>query len=174
MELMRELAPRAIRLAAVVTKVATSPRILRPIQESGSKLGFMVEIIILDDPPDLARELSLEVLSRFDAFVFPPDVVLTAHKAEVISLIAMTKKPAIFSSPDWVDSGGLISFGPDFADAGRHLVAQLDRVLKGEKPGDLPFDRPTRFDLRINLTTARAMGVEVPETLLTRADKVIE
>jgi putative tryptophan/tyrosine transport system substrate-binding protein len=174
MEVMRELAPRAIRLAAVVTKVATSPRILGPIQESGGKLGFMVEIIILDDPPDLERELSLEVLSRFDGFVFPPDVVLAAHKAEVIGLIAMTKKPAIFFSPDWVDSGGLISFGPDFADAGRHLVAQLDRVLKGEKPGDLPFDRPTRFDLRINLITARAMGFEVPQTLLTRADKVIE
>jgi len=86
----------------------------------------------------------------------------------------MTKKPAIFSAPDWVDGGGLISFGPDFADAGRHLVAQLDRVLKGEQPGDLPFDRPTRFDLRINLITARAMGFEVPQTLLTRADKVIE
>jgi putative ABC transport system substrate-binding protein len=67
-----------------------------------------------------------------------------------------------------------MSFGPDFADASRHLVAQLDRVLKGAKPGDLPFERPTKFDLRINLRTARAMGMEVAPMVLARADEVIE
>jgi putative ABC transport system substrate-binding protein len=67
-----------------------------------------------------------------------------------------------------------MSFGPDFADASRHLVAQLDRVLKGAKPGDLPFERPTKFDLRINLRTARAMGIELSPMVLARADEVIE
>jgi putative tryptophan/tyrosine transport system substrate-binding protein len=67
-----------------------------------------------------------------------------------------------------------MSFGPDFADASRHLVAQLDRVLKGAKPGDLPFERPTKFDLRINLPTARAMGFELSPMVLARADEVIE
>jgi putative ABC transport system substrate-binding protein len=67
-----------------------------------------------------------------------------------------------------------MSFGPDFAEAGRHVISQLDRVLKGEKPSDLSFDRPTKFYLSLNLRTARAIGIELPSTLLARADKVIE
>jgi putative ABC transport system substrate-binding protein len=73
-----------------------------------------------------------------------------------------------------VESGGLMSFGPDFNEAGRHLIAQLDRVLKGEKPADLPFERPTKFQLSINLITARAQGIELSPALLARADRIIE
>jgi putative ABC transport system substrate-binding protein len=173
-ELMREVAPRAVRLAAIVTKVAQSPRILGPIRETGGKLGFEVEIIRIDDPADLANALRPEVLAGFDALVFPPDVVLSAHQAEVTKLVGLSHKPAIFFSPDWVESGGLISFGPDFNEAGRHLIAQLDRVLKGEKPADLPFERPTKFQLSINLITARAQGIELSPALLARADRIIE
>ena len=86
----------------------------------------------------------------------------------------MSNKPAIYPAPDWAESGGLISFGPDFAEASQHIISQLNRVLKGEKPSDLPFERPTRFYLSINLRTARAMGIEFPPDLLARADKVIE
>jgi putative ABC transport system substrate-binding protein len=98
-ELMREVAPRAVRLAAVVTKVAQSPRILGPIQETGDKLGFAVEVIRIDDPADLANALRPEVLAGFDAFMFPPDVVLSAHQPEVIQLVGLSKKPAIFFRP---------------------------------------------------------------------------
>jgi putative ABC transport system substrate-binding protein len=173
-ELMREVAPRAVRLAAVVTKVAQSPRILGPILETGAKLGFAVEVIRIDDPADLANALRPQVLAGFDAFMFPPDVVLSAHQSEVIQLVGLSEKPAIFFSPDWVENGGLMSFGPDFNDAGRHLIAQLDRVLKGEKPADLPFERPTKFQLSINLITARAQGIELSPALLARADRIIE
>jgi hypothetical protein len=77
--------------------------------------------------------------------LFPPDVVLDGHKAEVVKLIGSSNKPAIFSSPDWADSGGLISFGPDLADAGRHQIAQLDRMLKGEKPPTCRSTVPPNF-----------------------------
>jgi putative ABC transport system substrate-binding protein len=173
-ELMREIAPRAIRLAVVVTKVAQSVRILGPIQETGPKLGFTVEIIRIDDPADLANALRPEVLAGFDAFVVPPDVILDNRKADVVNLINSSNKPAIYSQANWADSGGLIAFGADFADANRHQIAQLDRVLKGEKPADLPFDRSTRFQLAINLLTARAMGIELSPALLARADRVVE
>jgi putative ABC transport system substrate-binding protein len=116
-ELMREVAPGAVRLAAVVTKVAQSPRILGPIQETGHKLGFVVEVIRVDDPADLANALRPEVLAGFDALVFPPDVLLDNRKAEIVKLIGSSNKPAIFSSPDWADSGGLIAYGADFTDA---------------------------------------------------------
>jgi putative tryptophan/tyrosine transport system substrate-binding protein len=173
-ELMREVVPYAVRLGTVTTKVTKGAQSLAPVLETARKLGFAVESINIDDPADLAKALSPEVLARFDAFVFVPDVVLNAHMTEVIKMVGLSNKPAIFPSPDWVANGGFMSFGPDFADANRRLISQLDRVLKGAKPGDLPFERPTKFDLRINLRTAKALGIEVSPTVLARADEVIE
>jgi putative tryptophan/tyrosine transport system substrate-binding protein len=173
-ELMREVVPRAVRLGTVTTKVSSGPQSLTPVFETGRKLGFTVEQINVDDPADLAKALSPEILAGFDALVFVPDIVLNAHMAEVIKLVGLSNKPAIFPSPDWAANGGLMSFGPDFSDASRHLISQLDRVLKGAKPGDLPFERPTKFDLRINLRTAKASGIELSPTILSRADEVIE
>jgi putative ABC transport system substrate-binding protein len=173
-ELMREVVPRAVRLGTVTTKLTSGAQSLAPVLETGRKLGFMVEPINVDDPADLAKALSPEVLAGFDALVFVPDVIINAHMPDVIKLVGASNKPAIFPSPDWVAQGGFMSFGPDFADATRHLISQLDRVLKGARPGDLPFERPTKFDLRINLRTARASGIEVSPTVLARADEVIE
>ena len=173
-ELMREVVPRAVRLGTVTTKVTSGAQSLAPVLETGRKLGFTVEAINIDDPADLAKALTPEVLAGFDALVIVPDVVLNAHMAEVIKLVNMASKPAIFPSPDWVSNGGFMSFGPDFSDATRHLISQVDRVLKGAKPGELPFERPTKFDLRINLRIAKALGVELPATILARADEVIE
>jgi putative tryptophan/tyrosine transport system substrate-binding protein len=173
-ELMREVVPRAVRLGTVTTKVTKGAQSLAPVLETGRKLGFTVEPINIDDPADLAKALSPEVLAGFDALVFVPDIVLNAHMAAVIKMVGLSNKPAIFPSPDWVASGGFMSFGPDFSDANRRLISQLDRVLKGTKPGDLPFERPTKFDLRINLRIAKALGIELSPTVLARADEVIE
>jgi putative ABC transport system substrate-binding protein len=173
-ELMREVVPRAVRLGTVTTKVTKGAQSLAPVLETGRKLGFTVEPINIDDPADLAKALSPEVLAGFDALVFVPDVILNAHMAAVIKMVGLSNKPAIFPSPDWVANGGFMSFGPDFSDANRRLISQLDRVLKGAKPGDLPFERPTKFDLRINLRIAKALGIELSPTVLARADEVIE
>jgi putative ABC transport system substrate-binding protein len=173
-ELMREVVPRGVRLGTVTTKVTKGAQSLAPVLETGRKLGFSVEAIDIDDPADLAKALRPEVLAGFDALVFVPDVILHAHMAEIIKLVGLGNKPAVFPSPDWVANGGFMSFGPDFSDATRHLIALLDRVLKGAKPGDLPFERPTKFDLRINLRIAKALGIELSPTILARADEVIE
>jgi len=173
-ELMREVVPRAVRLGTVITQGSKGAQSLAPFLETGRKLGFTVETINIDDLADLAKALSPEVLAGFDAFVFIPEVVLNAHMAEIINMLGLSRKPAIFPSPDWVANGGFMSFGPDFSDAHRQLISQLDRVLKGAKPGDLPFQRPTKFDLRINLRIAKALGIELSPTVLARADQVIE
>lgn len=173
-ELIREAFPLAIRLGTVATKVGQTPQILASTQEAARRLGFRVEIVSIDDPNNISKSLTAERLAGFDAFVVPPDAALTSHMAEVVKLIGFSNKPAIYPSPDWAESGGLMSFGPDFAEAGRHLILQLNRVLKSEKPSDLPFDRPIRFYLSINLRTAQAMGIEFPSALLARVDKVIE
>ena len=148
-DLMREVVPRTLRLGTVTTKLTSGAQSLAPVLETGRKLGFTVEPINIDDPANLAKTLGPEVLTRFDALVFVPDALIDAHMAEVIKLVGASNKPAIFPSPDWVSNGGFMSFGPDFSDANRHLISQLDRVLKGAKPGDLPFERPTKFYLRI-------------------------
>ena len=173
-ELMRDVAPRAIRLATVTTKASSGAQSVGPLLDAGLKLGFTVENLVIDDPADLAQVLSPKAFAAIDALVFIPDVVLSAHIDEIVKLVGASGKPAIFPSADWVRSGGLMSFGPDYADASRHLTAQLSRILKGAKPGDLPFERPTKFDLRINLRTARAMGIELSPMVLARADEVIE
>jgi putative ABC transport system substrate-binding protein len=173
-ELMREVVPRAVRLGTVTTQGSKGAQSLAPFLETGRKLGFTVESINIDDLADLAKALSPDVLAGFDAFVFIPDAVLNAHMAEIINMLGLSRKPAIFPSPDWVANGGFMSFGPDFSDAHRQLISQLDRVLKGAKPGDLPFQRPTKFDLRINLRIAKALGIELSPTVLARADQVIE
>jgi putative tryptophan/tyrosine transport system substrate-binding protein len=173
-EFIREAFPLAVRLGMVATKVSQTPQILASTKETARKLGFALEIVSIDDPNDIAKTLTVERLASFDAFVVPPDAALAAHEAEVVKLIGMTNKPAIYPAPDWAENGGLISFGSDFAEARQDLVSQLNRVLKGEKPSDLPFERPTRFYLSINLRTARTMGIELPSAFLARADKVIE
>ncbi|WFU42587.1 ABC transporter substrate-binding protein [Bradyrhizobium sp. CB82] len=173
-ELMREVLPQAVRLGTVTTKLTSGATSLAPVLETGRKLGFEVGAINIDDPANIAKILSPELLARFDGLVFVPDAILNAHMAEIIKMVGLSKKPAIFAAPDWVANGGLMSFGPDFADATRLLIAQVDRVLKGAKPGDLPFERPTKFDLRINLRIAKALGLTLPPTVLARADEVIE
>ncbi|MGV7216045.1 ABC transporter substrate-binding protein [Bradyrhizobium sp. UFLA05-112] len=173
-ELMREILPQAVRLGTVTTKLTSGATSLAPVLKTGRKLGFEVEAINIDDPANIAKILSPEILARFDGLVFVPDAILNAHLAEIIRIVGLSRKPAIFAAPDWVANGGLMSFGPDFADATRLLIAQVDRVLKGAKPGDLPFERPTKFDLRINLRIAKALGLELSPTVLARADEVIE
>jgi putative ABC transport system substrate-binding protein len=173
-EIMREVSPLAVRLGMIGTKIGLTQQSIGSIQEAARKLGFAADAVFIDDPNDIAKTLTPERLAGFDAFVVPPDVVLSQHEAEVVKLMGPSGKPVIYPAPDWARNGGMISFGPDFAQAGEHLVSQLDRVLKGEKPSDLPFDRPTKFYLSINQRTAQAMGIEIPPALLTRADEVIE
>jgi putative ABC transport system substrate-binding protein len=172
-QLVHELAPRAVRLAAVMAISGGGSLNVDSVREAGRKLGLDVEVIVAD-PDHLPEALGPSVVAAFDAFVFVPDVVLSGRRGEVIRLMALARKPVIFPGRDWVVSGGLMSYGPDFREATRRWAAQLIRVLKGERPNDLPFERPTKLELTINLRAARTMGVEIPPMLLARADEVIE
>ena len=98
----------------------------------------------------------------------------SSHRDLIIMLAARHQLPAVYFARYWAAAGGLISYGPDFVDQFRRAAGYVDRILKGEKPADLPVQAPTKYELALNLKTARALGLEVPPTLLARADEVIE
>jgi putative ABC transport system substrate-binding protein len=105
---------------------------------------------------------------------FLPDLTVMALYAEVTALVARNHLPSVYSDPVFVKGGGLAFYGADRIDLYRRAAGYVDRILRGEKPGDLPFQQPTKYQLVINLTTAKALGLTVPPTLLARADEVIE
>jgi putative ABC transport system substrate-binding protein len=103
-----------------------------------------------------------------------PDVFANAHRAAIISAAARNNVPAVYGLSDWVRDGGLLSYGPDQVDIFRRAATYVDRILRGEKPGDLPVQLPTQFEMVVNRKTATALGLAIPPSIMLRADEVIE
>src|SRR5262249_44763032 len=110
---------------------------------------------------------------RPDGFLALMDPVLISYQKRILDFLSKNRVPAIFQSSDWVEAGGLISYGPSYPELFRHAAVQMDKILKGAKPADIPVEQPTTFELVINLKTAQQMGLTIPPNVLARADKVI-
>jgi ABC-type uncharacterized transport system substrate-binding protein len=173
LELLKEIAPRVTR--AAIIRNAANPAGLAffgALQNAARSLGVEVSPINLRD----AREIERNV----EAFARSPNggLVVTAtanfYRDLIIAAAARHKLPAVYGLRYDATSGGLISYGPDIVDQFRQAAAYVDRILKGEKPADLPVQAPTKYELVVNLKTAKALGLELPPTLLARADEVIE
>jgi putative ABC transport system substrate-binding protein len=125
-------------------------------------------------PDDLERAFDQFAREKVEAVLVPPDVTFVSHAARIAGLAANARLPTIFFSRGSVEAGGLMSYGPDLVENYRRAAVFVDKILRGAKPADLPVEQPTKFDLVINLRTARALGLTVPPTLLARANEVIE
>jgi putative ABC transport system substrate-binding protein len=112
--------------------------------------------------------------SQIDAVYVVTDALVSANRSRIITFVLSKRLPTIFNTRDYVQAGGLMSYGPNFPALFRRAAEYVDKILRGAKPGDLPVEQPTKFDLVINLTTARALGLTIPPTLLAIADEVIE
>ena len=143
------------------------------VQAAARTLGLEVAPLEIRRAEDIAP--AFEALNaQADALYVLADPLVTANRNHIITLALGARLPAIFNARDYVQGGGLMSYGPDFPDLFRRSAEFVDKILHGAKPGDIPVEQPTKFELVINLTTAKALGLTVPPSLLVTADEVIE
>ena len=173
--LLKEIAPRTTR-AAVLRDPAVPAGIgqFAVIQSVAGSVGLDVLPVDLSDAAELERELAAFAQSANGGLILTASALSAVHRDLIITLAARHKLPAVYQERNYADAGGLISYGPNFLDQYRQALGYVDRILKGEKPADLPVQAPTKYELVINLKTAKALGITVPPTLLARADEVID
>jgi putative ABC transport system substrate-binding protein len=175
LELLKQIAPHLTR--AAVLRDPTSPAgtgQLGAIQSVAPSFGVELRPVDLRDAPEIERAVTAFALSANGGLIVTGSSFANIHRDLTIALAARHKLPAVYPARFFVTGGGLISYGPDRVDLFRRAAGYVDRILKGEKPGDLPVQAPTKYELVINLKTAKALGLTVPPTVLARADEVIE
>jgi putative tryptophan/tyrosine transport system substrate-binding protein len=175
-ELLKEVAPRIARATLLFNPPAATfiENFLNPFKAAAASLGIEAIIAPVDDAPGLEALVAAQAREPNSGLVVIPDAFTELHRAEIASLAVRYRVPAVDWSRSFAEDGGLISYGPKLVDEYRRAASYADRILKGEKPADLPVQAPTKYELVINLKTAKALGLEVPPTLIARADDVIE
>jgi putative ABC transport system substrate-binding protein len=175
LELLTEIAPHVKRAAVLrESAIATGPGQFGAIQVVASSLGVDVRPVDVRDAGEIERDITVFAQVPNGGLIVTGSPAASVHRDLIIGLAARHRLPAVYNSGFYATSGGLLSYGPNFVDQFRRAAGYVDRILKGEKPADLPVQAPTNFELVINLTTAKALGLDVPPTLLARADEVIE
>jgi putative ABC transport system substrate-binding protein len=175
LELLKQIAPSVTRVA--VLRDATTPSGIGQfgaIQAMAPSLKAEVTPVNVRDAGEIERTVAAFARSANGGLILTPSGLAVDHRDLIIRLAAQHWLPAVYFQRAFVAASGLISYGPDYVEQFRQAASYVDRVLKGEKPSDLPVQAPTKYELVINLKTARALGLDVPPTLLARADEVIE
>jgi putative ABC transport system substrate-binding protein len=174
-ELLKEIVPHLTRVA--VLRDSAIPAGLGQfgaLQAVAPSFGVELRPLDLNDPGGIEHGIAAFTKGSNNGLIVTGSPSATRHRNLIITLAARHKLPAVYYERAFVTAGGLISYGSDYLDQCRRAAGYVDRILKGEKPGDLPVQAPTKYELVINLKTAKALGLEIPPTLLARADGVIE
>jgi putative tryptophan/tyrosine transport system substrate-binding protein len=175
LELLREIAPRVKRVAVIRDPLLTSGTAqLGAIQSVAHSLGAELIPVGARSADEIERGLSTFAREPNGGVIVTASPLAAVHRNLIITLAARHRLPAVYPFPYFATSGGLISYGPDLVDQCRRAASYVDRILNGEKPAELPVQHPTKYDLVINLKTAKSLGLDVPQSLLARADEVIE
>jgi len=172
-QLLKEVIPKLARLAVLGNP--THPAYASQVKtlETGVRaLGGQLEVIAVRGPNEF--EAVFKIARNSQALLQLDDVLLTTHRARLVELTAQNRLPAIYGSREFVDAGGLVAYGVNYPDMYRRAATYVDKILKGAKPADLPVEQPTKFELVINLKTAKALGLRIPQSVLARADQIIE
>jgi putative ABC transport system substrate-binding protein len=173
LELLREAVHKLSRVA--VLSHATNPgnaEYIRQAERAARALGVQLQILAVRDAGDFERAFS--EARGASAIIQLDDVIFTSHRKRVVELAVRHQLAAMYGFKEFVDAGGLMAYGPDYPDLYRRAATYVDKILKGANPADLPIEQPTKFELVINVKTAKALGLALPPSLLIRADQVIE
>ena len=176
LELLHQVVPKATRVAVLVNPTNEIHRIIIPqeIPEAARQLGVQIHLVEARTPDEVEPAIIAAVGYRAEALLVAGDAVFNNPPARLPQLLARAGLPALYLLRSQTQAGGLMSYGPDFVQMARHAASYVDRILKGAKPGDLAIEQPTKFELVINLKTAKELGLTIPQSLLLRADDVIQ
>ena len=176
LELLRELVPGAARVAVLVnpTSRTNTETTLRDVQPAARAMGLQIQVVNASTSREIDAAFANLGRERPDALFVSPEAFFVSRRVQIAILAAQRSIPATYGSREYVEAGGLMSYGSNIADAWRQAGVYVGRVLKGAKPADLPVVQSTKFELVINHQTARSLGLTVPPSLLARADEVIE
>jgi putative tryptophan/tyrosine transport system substrate-binding protein len=175
LELLKEIAPGVTRVAVLrESAIAAGPGQFGALQGLAPPLGVELRPVDVRDAGEIERAITTFAQGSNGGLIVTGSPAAVVHRDLIIALAARHKLPAVYFGRFFVADGGLISYGPDYIDQYRRAASYVDCILKGEKPADLPVQAPTKYELVINLKTAKALGLDVPSMLLARADEVIE
>jgi putative tryptophan/tyrosine transport system substrate-binding protein len=175
LELLKEIAPRVTRAGVIRDPaLASGPAQFAAIQSMAPSLAVEVSPVNMRDVAELERAIAAFARPGNGGLIAIGSALVAVHRHAIIALAARHKLPAVYNERLFTAAGGLVSYGPDFLDQYRRAVGYVDRILKGEKPGELPVQAPTKYELTINLKTAKALRLDIPSSVLARADEVIE
>ena len=175
LEVLKGAVP-GLRHVAVLTNPAsayTAP-FLKQREDIARELGVQLRVLEADAPDRLKNAFAAMVRDRAGALMVLTDIMFITHRRAIVELAARHRLPAVYGEREYVNDGGLMCYGANLEDMYRRAAFYVDRILKGARPADLPIEQPTKFDLVINLKTARVLGLKIPQSLLLRADQVIE
>ena len=174
LEILKETVPRISRVAVLwSTSNPTYTRMIERIKAAAPLIRLQVEVVKVASPEQLDQALVEVKKSHANAMFIFEDPVFRANSARIVEFAARNRLPTVYGGSEFVNVGGLMSYGPSHADMFRRAAVYVDKIFKGAKPGDLPIEQPTKFELVVNLKTASALGITIPQSILLRADEVI-
>jgi putative ABC transport system substrate-binding protein len=176
LQLLKELAPDTKHVAIMFNPASTAiaPQFIRAVQTAAPQFALVADEARVNTAPEIELVMATVASKPNAALIVLPDTFLSLHHKLLVDAAARHRVPAIYPFRYYTDSGGLICYGPDITDQFRRAGEYIDRILRGERPSDLPVQQPTKFDFVVNLTAARALGLTVPNTLIVAADQVID
>ena len=175
LELLKEVAPAASRVAVLTNPTNRSHATLtRELKAAARALGVQLQVLDARSPDQLDSAFAAMTRERAAALLVLTDSMFVGQRRRVADLAARSRLPAMYYQREFVDAGGLISYGASLSDMFRQAATHVDKILRGAKPGDIPVEQPTKFELVINMKTAKAIGLTIPQSLLLRADEVIQ
>jgi putative ABC transport system substrate-binding protein len=174
-ELLKELIPGLARVALIhnMGNPAVPPE-WEETKTAARSLGLQADLLDVRNEEELRRAFDLAVRRRIDALVIGADALTQVHKLAIVDLAARNRLPAVYPAREFVDAGGLIAYAVNYPDLYYRLARYVDKILKGANPGEIPVEQPTKFELVINFKTARRLGLTIPQSLLLRADEVLQ